>query len=91
MSYVQSAFAIIADIFLTLSPVAVLWNVKISLNKKLAICGLMSLGLIATVANAIRNVFIPSLTEDDLTCKSSSAQPRLASKQSQEARTLTAQ
>ncbi|TEY29575.1 hypothetical protein BOTCAL_0938g00010 [Botryotinia calthae] len=59
MSYVQSGFAIITDIFLTASPIAILWN-------KLAICGLMSLGLMATIANALRNAFIPSLEESDL-------------------------
>lgn len=30
----------------------------------------MSLGLIATVCNALRNVYIPALTAKDLTCKS---------------------
>lgn len=30
----------------------------------------MSLGLIATVCNALRNVYIPALTAEDFTCKS---------------------
>jgi hypothetical protein len=70
MSYAQSAFAIISDLFLTASPVIILWNIKITLKRKIAICGLMSLGLMATIANALRNAYIPSLTQSDLTCKS---------------------
>jgi hypothetical protein len=69
MSYVQSGFAIITDLFLTASPVVILWNVRISTVRKLTICGLMSLGLMATVANALRNMFIPNLKESDITCK----------------------
>ncbi|KAI1452442.1 hypothetical protein F4805DRAFT_462737 [Annulohypoxylon moriforme] len=66
-SYVQSGFAILADLFLTVSPMAILWNIKISRNKKIGICGLMSLGLMATIANALRNAYIPNLTESDFT------------------------
>ncbi|PQE18291.1 integral membrane protein [Rutstroemia sp. NJR-2017a WRK4] len=66
-SYVQSGFAIITDVFLTASPIVILWKVQISSAKKLAICGLMSLGLMATVANALRNAFIPNLKESDIT------------------------
>jgi len=68
VSYVQSGFAIIADIFLTASPIAILWNIRISLKRKVAICGLMSIGLVATIANALRNVYIPDLTESDISC-----------------------
>ncbi|KAI1658974.1 hypothetical protein F4813DRAFT_388232 [Daldinia decipiens] len=66
-SYVQSGFAILADLFLTASPIAILWNIKISRSKKVGICGLMSLGLMATIANALRNAYIPNLTESDFT------------------------
>ncbi|KAI0159976.1 hypothetical protein GGR52DRAFT_563791 [Hypoxylon sp. FL1284] len=66
-SYVQSAFAIITDLFLTVSPMVILWNIKISRSKKVGICGLMSLGLMATIANALRNAYIPNLTESDFT------------------------
>lgn len=70
-TYVQSGFSIIADLFLTISPIVILWNVRISIRKKIAICGLMSLGLMATVANALRNAYIPTLSASDLTRKSS--------------------
>ena len=69
VSYVQSAFAILTDLFLTASPVIILWKVKINLQKQLAICALMSLGLMATIANALRNAFIPDLTQSDLSCE----------------------
>ncbi|KAF7874215.1 hypothetical protein EAF04_002887 [Stromatinia cepivora] len=65
-SYVQSGFAIITDIVLTASPIAILWKVRMTRRKKVAICGLMSLGLIATIANALRNAFIPDLVASDL-------------------------
>ncbi|CRG82709.1 hypothetical protein PISL3812_00053 [Talaromyces islandicus] len=67
VSYVQSAFAILADLFLTVSPIVILWKVQISLKKKIGICVLMSLGLMATIANALRNAFIPNLTASDET------------------------
>ncbi|KAH8690688.1 hypothetical protein BGW36DRAFT_364255 [Talaromyces proteolyticus] len=67
VSYVQSAFAILADLFLTGSPIVILWKIQISLKKKIAICALMSLGLMATIANALRNAFIPNLTAEDET------------------------
>lgn len=74
-SYLQSAFAILADLFLTVSPMVILWNVRISWRKKIGIWVLMSLGLMATVANALRNAFIPNLSEADLTCMLLSSSP----------------
>lgn len=71
VSYVQSACTIIADLAFTISPIVILWNVHISRGRKTLIVSLMSLGLIATVANALRNVFVGSLTSTDFTCKPS--------------------
>lgn len=68
ISYVQSGFAIVTDFLLTISPIVILWNVKIDKRRKWAICGLMSLGLIATISNALRNVYIPVLSASDITC-----------------------
>jgi hypothetical protein len=76
VSYVQSAFAILADLFLTVSPIVILWKVQISLKKKIGICVLMSLGLMATIANALRNAFIPNLTASDETCEMPSVEKR---------------
>lgn len=65
--YVQSGFAIVTDLFLTISPIVILWNVRISIRKKLAIWGLMSLGLMATISNALRNAYILVLKASDIT------------------------
>lgn len=69
VSYVQSAFTIITDLCFTVSPIAILWNVQIRKGRKVLICFLMSLGLVATISNALRNVFVPDLTSPDLTRK----------------------
>ena len=58
--YITISFGIMTDIFLTISPVVILWNIKITLSRKLGICLLMSLGLIATIANALRMIYIPT-------------------------------
>ena len=70
VSYVQSGFAIVTDLFLTISPVVILWKVRISVKRKAGICGLMSLGLMATISNALRNAYIPNLIQADFTCMS---------------------
>lgn len=67
VAYVQSGFTIITDLLLTISPIVILWNVKIKTGKKIRICILMSLGLIATISNALRNAFQSGLTSKDPT------------------------
>ena len=69
VSYVQSAFAVISDVFLTASPIFILWNVQMNRRRKVAICVLMSLGLVATASNALRNYYIPVLSSADYTCE----------------------
>ncbi|PLB54130.1 hypothetical protein P170DRAFT_469595 [Aspergillus steynii IBT 23096] len=54
-AYVQSALTIVVDLCLTSAPVIILWDVRIQLGRKLFVCGLMSLGLIATLSNALRS------------------------------------
>lgn len=68
VAYIQSAFTIITDLALSLSPIYILWNVRIKKGKKVLICFLMSLGLIATISNALRNVYQGELTANDFTC-----------------------
>ena len=70
-SYVQSAFAIVTDLLCTTTPFIVLRNIRISKRRKFAIWGLMALGLLATVCNALRNVWVYTLSSTDMTCKSS--------------------
>lgn len=66
---VQSAFTIFTDLCLTASPIVILWQVQINIKRKLQICALMSLGLMATVCNILRNVYQARLKESDVTCK----------------------
>ena len=68
VAYVQSGFTIVTDLLLTISPIVILWNVRIKTWKKIRICILMSLGLIATISNALRNYFQSGLTSKDPTC-----------------------
>ncbi|KAG8414396.1 hypothetical protein J3459_014783 [Metarhizium acridum] len=67
VAYVQSGFTIVIDLCLTTAPVLILWNVKVKRGRKTFICLLMSLGLIATVSNALRNYFQNGLTTPDMT------------------------
>lgn len=70
IAYIQSGFNIITDLCLTISPIVILWKVRISTRRKVLICGLMSLGLTATISTALRNVYTPELTtSEDFTCK----------------------
>lgn len=70
VAYVQSGFTVVIDLCLTISPIVILWNVRIKKWKKFRICTLMSLGLVATVSNALRNEFQSGLTAPDPTRKS---------------------
>uniref|UniRef100_A0A1Y1KZ45 Rhodopsin domain-containing protein n=1 Tax=Photinus pyralis TaxID=7054 RepID=A0A1Y1KZ45_PHOPY len=67
VAYVQSGFTIVIDLCLTTAPILILWNVKVKRGRKTFICLLMSLGLIATVSNALRNYFQNGLTTSDMT------------------------
>ena len=69
VAYVQSALTIVTDLCLSLVPVYILWSIKIATPKKIYVCSLFSLGLIATVSNAMRNAYTHTLTAEDFTCK----------------------
>ncbi|KAE8397669.1 hypothetical protein BDV37DRAFT_291727 [Aspergillus pseudonomiae] len=66
VSYVHSGFTIVIDLCLTSAPVIILWHVRITRGRKTLICGLMSLGLVATVSNGLRNCFQSGLTAPDM-------------------------
>ncbi|MCJ1251755.1 hypothetical protein MMC30_008993 [Trapelia coarctata] len=68
--YFQPLVALVTDIVLTVSPIAILWNVQISRERKVAICVIMSLGLSATIANIMKIVESPALEARDYTCTS---------------------
>ncbi len=69
VAYVHSAFTIVIDIGLSLVPIAILWQVRIKPGRKALICTLMSLGLIASMSNALRNKLQTELTSLDFTRK----------------------
>lgn len=69
VAYVQSGFTIVIDLCLTSAPIIILWKVRIEKGRKTFICFLMSLGIIATISNALRNAFQTELTKPDFTCK----------------------
>jgi len=43
--YLQTSVSVLADIICTLLPIAVVWDLTLSLKDKIAVCGLMSLGI----------------------------------------------
>ncbi|KAL8671559.1 MAG: hypothetical protein Q9168_003944 [Polycauliona sp. 1 TL-2023] len=65
--WVQVAFAIFSDLVCSLLPVVVLWNVKVSRHLKIAVCGLMSVGLLATGSAAVRASLSGNNKSKDLT------------------------
>ncbi|KAJ5291694.1 integral membrane protein [Penicillium angulare] len=67
VAYVQSGFTIVIDLCLSAAPILILWNVKIQRGRKSLICCLLSLGLVATISNALRNDFQTELTTSDMT------------------------
>ncbi|KAH9876617.1 hypothetical protein J1614_003749 [Plenodomus biglobosus] len=62
--YVQVAYSVITDLICALLPIVVLWRVKISLPTKVGVCGLMSLGLIATAVAIVRASSLGTRTAD---------------------------
>ncbi|KAK6003331.1 hypothetical protein QM012_001176 [Aureobasidium pullulans] len=62
--YLQASYAVATDVVCTILPIHVVWNVKIPFSTKAAVCGLMSLGLVATVCSAIRAASLGTTTDD---------------------------
>jgi len=60
----EVAYSVITDLVCALLPIAVLWKIKISMKTKLAVCGLMSLGLIATAVAVVRASSLGTRTAD---------------------------
>ena len=59
--------SILTDLICSGFPVLILRNVKISRRTKVGLCGLMSLGLLASGCSIARIVLIESLAKDDIT------------------------
>ncbi|KFY08520.1 hypothetical protein V492_06157 [Pseudogymnoascus sp. VKM F-4246] len=62
--YLQVGYSVITDLACTLLPIVVLWKVQMRRPLKLAVCGLMSLGLIATVTAIVRASSLGTTTTD---------------------------
>jgi hypothetical protein len=69
VAYVQSALTIVTDLGLSFVPIYILWNIRIATSRKIYVCSLFSMGLIATISNAMRNAYTHTLTSKDFTCK----------------------
>jgi hypothetical protein len=66
--YTQSGLTIVLDLFLSISPIPVLWHTQLTCRQKLQVWGLIALGLISTVANALRNKYSYVLATYDQAC-----------------------
>ncbi|KAJ2990118.1 hypothetical protein NUW58_g3112 [Xylaria curta] len=65
--YFQGAFSAWSDFVLALFPILIIRNLEMPLKTKLGICFLMSLGIIATVAAAVKTVELRNLATQDFT------------------------
>lgn len=68
IGYAQGVFNVLTDFFCTTTPIFVLWRVQISTRLKVMICGLMSLGLLATASQIVRVITLRTLKESDYPC-----------------------
>ncbi|KAK6443081.1 hypothetical protein LTR95_000598 [Oleoguttula sp. CCFEE 5521] len=62
--YVQTAVSVLADVICTLLPIAVVWDLSLSMKNKIAVCGLMSLGVISTAFAVVKTASLGLVTTD---------------------------
>ncbi|OQN96682.1 hypothetical protein B0A48_17322 [Cryoendolithus antarcticus] len=62
--YVQTAVSVLADVICTLLPVAVVWDLSLSMKNKIAVCGLMGLGVISTAFAVVKTASLGLVTTD---------------------------
>lgn len=65
--WAQVAYSIFSDLACSFLPVVVLWRVQIATHLKVGVCGLMSLGLLATASAAVRASLSTNDESTDLT------------------------
>jgi hypothetical protein len=58
------AYSVVTDFICAMMPVLVLWKVNMAFKLKLAVCGLMSMGLIATACAIVRASCLNTVTDD---------------------------
>ena len=68
IGYGQGVVNVLTDLFCTMTPIFVLWKVQISARLKVVICGLMSVGLIATASHIVRVITLSTLEANDYSC-----------------------
>ena len=68
LSNAVSAYGIVTDLTCSLLPILILRNIQVSRRDKFAICGLMSIGLVATGFSVARAASL-GLAVNDLSCK----------------------
>ncbi|PVI02161.1 hypothetical protein DM02DRAFT_653786 [Periconia macrospinosa] len=65
--YFQGAFAAFSDLVLALFPILIFRELHMDLKLKIALCTVMSLGLVATAAAIVKTVQLKNLATPDLT------------------------
>lgn len=69
IGYVQCSVNILTDFFCTITPLCILWNVRIKKKLKFAIATLMSLGILASAAGLVRLFTLNTLKSPDYSCE----------------------
>jgi hypothetical protein len=60
----ETGYSVVTDLICAVLPVFVLYDIKIALKDKIGICGLMSMGLVATAAAIVRASSLGTKTVD---------------------------
>ncbi|KAK5734927.1 hypothetical protein LTR17_008560 [Elasticomyces elasticus] len=62
--YVQASYSAATDLLCSLLPIIIVWNLQMALSKKIGVCVIMSMGLIATAFAIVRAVSLSVTTVD---------------------------
>lgn len=72
----ETAGNVFADVVLAVMPITVIAGLRMPMQRRVALCILLGLGLLAAVAGSVKATYLASLTErSDITCKSSLMSP----------------
>lgn len=63
------ALSAFTDLYLAAYPAVVLWGLQMNIKKKVALCFALGIGSISAVVAIYKCTRIPSLAENDFTCK----------------------
>ncbi|KAK3110189.1 hypothetical protein LTR53_015777 [Teratosphaeriaceae sp. CCFEE 6253] len=62
--YVQAAYSVMTDLLCSLLPILIVWNLQLALHKKVGVCVMMCMGLVATIFAAVRAASLSVKTTD---------------------------